>query len=121
MASIRPENFRVAWTIPFYAYCAAVSKPISRELRHCPPAPLSAKSCFMSSSRRQYPFHLIEPKWQKTWDEQQAFRAFNPGEPVPGGPPFGTRHELLAKLSARKDCHSNFTFLTSSRKWADFY
>src|SRR5450432_3246710 len=100
MASIQPENFRVAWTIPFYAYCAAVSKPISRELRHCPPATLSAKSCFMSSSRRQYPFHLIEPKWQKVWDEQQAFRAFNPNEEIPANHPFAQRHKLSGKVSA---------------------
>jgi len=46
----------------------------------------------MSSSRRQYPFHLIEPKWQNTWDEQQVFRAFNPGEEVPVNHPFAIRH-----------------------------
>jgi leucyl-tRNA synthetase len=46
----------------------------------------------MASSRRQYPFHLIEPKWQKTWEEQQAFRAFNPGEVVPANHPFAQRH-----------------------------
>jgi leucyl-tRNA synthetase len=46
----------------------------------------------MSSSRRQYPFHLIEPKWQKTWDEQQAFRAFNPGDEIPANHPFAIRH-----------------------------
>ena len=54
----------------------------------------------MSSSRRQYPFHLIEPKWQKTWDEQQAFRAFNPGEEVPASHPFGVRHGLSGKVAA---------------------
>jgi leucyl-tRNA synthetase len=54
----------------------------------------------MSSSRRQYPFHLIEPKWQKTWDEQQIFRAFNPGESVPDGHPFGIRHNLSGKVAA---------------------
>ena len=27
----------------------------------------------MASGRRQYPFHLIEPKWQRCWDEQQAW------------------------------------------------
>jgi len=56
----------------------------------------------MSSSRRQYPFHLIEPKWQKVWDEQQAFRAFNPGDSVPEGHPFGIRHHLSGKV-ARAD------------------
>src|SRR5260221_4998594 len=54
----------------------------------------------MSSSRRQYPFHLIEPKWQQTWEEQQAFRAFNPGEEVPVNHPFGVRHGLSGKVAA---------------------
>jgi leucyl-tRNA synthetase len=56
----------------------------------------------MASIRRQYPFHLIEPKWQKTWDEQQAFRAFNPGEEVPANHPFGVRHGLSGKVSAEQ-------------------
>jgi leucyl-tRNA synthetase len=54
----------------------------------------------MSSSRRQYPFHLIEPKWQQFWDEQQTFRAFNPGEVLPGGHPFARRHNLSGKVAA---------------------
>jgi leucyl-tRNA synthetase len=49
------------------------------------------------SSRRQYPFHLIEPKWQQHWDEQQAFRAWNPGETLPSGHPFAQRHGLEGK------------------------
>jgi leucyl-tRNA synthetase len=56
----------------------------------------------MSSSRRQYPFHLIEPKWQKVWDEQQACRAFNPGETVPAGHPFAQRHGADAMVAGRK-------------------
>ena len=52
----------------------------------------------MSSSRRQYPFHLIEPKWQQTWEQQQAFRAFNPGETIPEGHPFAERHGREAML-----------------------
>ena len=54
----------------------------------------------MSSSRRQYPFHLIEPKWQQFWDEQQTFRAFNPGEILPDGHPFARRHQLSGKVAA---------------------
>jgi leucyl-tRNA synthetase len=54
----------------------------------------------MSSSRRQYPFYLIEPKWQQFWDEQQTFRAFNPGDSVPEGHPFGKRHGLKGKVAA---------------------
>ena len=54
----------------------------------------------MSSSRRQYPFHLIEPKWQQFWDEQQTFRAFNPGEVLPDGHPFARRQQLSGKVAA---------------------
>ena len=53
----------------------------------------------MSSSRRQYPFHLIEPKWQEFWDKQQTFRAFNPGETVPENHPFARRHQLSGPAS----------------------
>jgi leucyl-tRNA synthetase len=55
----------------------------------------------MASSRRQYPFHLIEPKWQQTWAAQAAFRAFNPGETVPAGHPFAQRHGVDAMASGR--------------------
>jgi leucyl-tRNA synthetase len=46
----------------------------------------------MAGGRRQYPFNLIEPKWQRHWDDQQTFRAWNPGESVPAGHPFARRH-----------------------------
>ena len=46
----------------------------------------------MLSSRKQYPFDLIEPKWQQVWDAQQTFRAWNPGESVPADHPFAARH-----------------------------
>ena len=65
----------------------------------------------MSSSRRQYPFHLIEPKWQKIWDEQQAFRAFNPGDSVPEEHPFGIRHALSGKVADRKFLPPKFYIL----------
>ena len=55
---------------------------------------------YMSSSRRQYPFHLIEPKWQQTWEQQQAFRAFNPNDEIPANHPFAVRHKLSGKVSA---------------------
>ena len=54
----------------------------------------------MASGRRQYPFHLIEPKWQHFWDIQQIFRAFSPGDSVPEGHPFGKRHGLNGKVAA---------------------
>jgi leucyl-tRNA synthetase len=56
----------------------------------------------MSSGRRQYPFHLIEPKWQNLWAEQQAFRAWNPGEKVPENHPFAKRHGADSMLAGRK-------------------
>ena len=46
----------------------------------------------MGSGRRQYPFHLIEPKWQEHWEAQQAFRSWNPGEVIPANHPFAARH-----------------------------
>ena len=54
----------------------------------------------MASSRRQYPFHLIEPKWQQFWDIQQTFRSFNPGEEMPENHPFTRRHKLAGKPAA---------------------
>ncbi len=54
----------------------------------------------MSSSRRQYPFHLIEPKWQGVWDRQQTFRAWNPGEKIPADHPFAQRHGISGKVAA---------------------
>jgi len=51
------------------------------------------------STRRQYPFHLIEPKWQKVWDDQQTFRAWNPGDAMPADHPFGKRHHVSGRLA----------------------
>lgn len=48
----------------------------------------------MSSSRKQYPFDLIEPKWQSHWDKEGTFKAWNPGEPIPANHPFARRHSL---------------------------
>jgi leucyl-tRNA synthetase len=44
--------------------------------------------------RRQYPFHLIEPKWQRFWETQATFRAWNPGDVIPESHPFARRHGL---------------------------
>jgi leucyl-tRNA synthetase len=46
----------------------------------------------MPYGRRQYPFHLIEPKWQAHWAKEQTFRAFNPGEHVPPEHPLRSRY-----------------------------
>ncbi len=51
-------------------------------------------------SRRQYPFHLIEPKSQQLWEQQQTFRAFNPGEEIPAQHPFAQRHGLAGRVAA---------------------
>jgi leucyl-tRNA synthetase len=61
---------------------------------------VSRKMLCSMSQRRQYPFHLVEPKWQKNWDEQQTFRAWNPNESVPDGHPFGLRHNLSGKIAS---------------------
>jgi len=56
----------------------------------------------MAQMRRQYPFHLIEPKWQAHWDAQETFRAFNPGQPPEEDHPFAIRHEQAAPESLAK-------------------
>ena len=63
------------------------------------------------SSRRQYPFHLIEPKWQQHWDAQQTFRAWNPGEVLPHGHPFAQRHQLEGKAAAASELPPKFYLL----------
>ncbi|MFN0067164.1 MAG: class I tRNA ligase family protein, partial [Limisphaerales bacterium] len=62
-------------------------------------------------SRRQYPFHLIEPKWQARWDAEQTFRAFNPGEAVPDGHPFGARHGLAGRTASAAELPPKFYLL----------
>ena len=49
----------------------------------------------MAAGRGQYPFHLIEPKWQRHWEQEQTFRAWNPGETVPPQHPLAQRHQNL--------------------------
>ncbi|MHB9009731.1 MAG: leucine--tRNA ligase [Limisphaerales bacterium] len=56
----------------------------------------------MSSVRRQYPFHLIEPKWQQRWEGEHAFRAWNPGDELPSTHPFARRHGLSGRVEARQ-------------------
>ncbi len=46
----------------------------------------------MASGRKQYPFDLIEPKWQRRWEKEGTFRAWNPGEQPPAEHPFARRH-----------------------------
>lgn len=35
----------------------------------------------MSEKRKPYPYDQIEPKWQTLWDQEETFRAPNPGQP----------------------------------------
>ncbi|MCS7336968.1 MAG: leucine--tRNA ligase [Verrucomicrobiae bacterium] len=65
----------------------------------------------MPSGRKLYPFYLIEPKWQKFWDEQQTFRAFNPGEFIPPEHPFGQRHRLGGKCPSADELPPKFYIL----------
>ena len=86
-----------------FSGCQSPSKP-ENDVSGTPPLPRRATfrkiARSMASSRRQYPFHLIEPKWQQFWDIQQTFRAFNPGESVPEGHPFARRHRLSGQVTA---------------------
>ncbi len=68
-------------------------------------------AALMSSGRRQYPFHLIEPKWQKHWDEQQTFRAWNPGETLPPSHPFAIRHGLESKTATAEQLPPKYYIL----------
>jgi leucyl-tRNA synthetase len=54
-------------------------------------------------ARRQYPFSLIEPKWQQRWAREETFRAFNPGETIPPGHPFGKRHGLEGRQAGERE------------------
>ena len=56
----------------------------------------------MAQLRRQYPFHLIEPRWQSHWEAQETFRAFNPGEQPATGHPFAVRHGDVPPESLEK-------------------
>ncbi|SPE61626.1 Leucine--tRNA ligase [Verrucomicrobia bacterium] len=56
----------------------------------------------MAAGRRQYPFHLIEPKWQRYWEQEQTFRAWNPGEAPPPNHPFALRHSKTPPEKLRK-------------------
>ena len=63
------------------------------------------------SQRRQYPFHLIEPKWQQVWDSQATHRAWNPGETVPASHPFARRHRLEGKRVSAADLPPKYYIL----------
>ena len=54
---------------------------------------------------------MIEPKWQAVWEQQQTFRAWNPGETLPDGHPFAARHKLAGKKVSESDLPPKFYVL----------
>jgi len=62
-------------------------------------------------SRRQYPFHLIEPQWQRHWAAEQTFRAWNPGDRIPESHPFGLRHGLDGRAASASELPPKFYIL----------
>jgi len=62
-------------------------------------------------SRRQYPFHLIEPRWQRHWAAEQTFRAWNPGDRIPESHPFGLRHGLDGRTASASELPPKFYIL----------
>ena len=62
-------------------------------------------------SRRQYPFHLIESRWQQHWAAEQTFRAWNPGDHIPESHPFGLRHDLAGRAASASELPPKFYIL----------
>ncbi len=62
-------------------------------------------------ARRQYPFHLIEPKWQQHWEAEQTFRAWNPGEVLPPDHPFALRHQLAGQTATAQNLPPKYYLL----------
>ena len=46
----------------------------------------------MATIKKQYPFDVIESKWQRLWDENNTFHAWNPNEEKVPQHPFWKRH-----------------------------
>lgn len=46
----------------------------------------------MATIKKQYPFDVIESKWQHLWDANHTFHAWNPGEAEDSQHPFWQRH-----------------------------
>lgn len=65
----------------------------------------------MAIGRKQYPFQLIESKWQKYWEKNQVFRAWNPGEPVAPEHPFARRHPQVIQSNSSKSLPPKYYIL----------
>ena len=46
----------------------------------------------MATIKKQSPFDVIESKWQRLWDENNTFHAWNPNEEKVPQHPFWKRH-----------------------------
>ena len=63
------------------------------------------------AGRNQFPFPQFEARWQRRWEAQQTFRAFNPGDTVPPEHPFGVRHGLAGKTPDAAELPPKFYIL----------
>ena len=68
----------------------------------------------MSGSRRQYPFHLIEPKWQQTRSNNRRSARSIPAKCFRTGIHFPNATDLRAKPPAQKTYRGNSTSSTCS-------
>lgn len=52
----------------------------------------------MATIKKQYPFDVIEAKWQRIWEENNTFQAWNPGQEPDPSHPFWQRHAVNEPL-----------------------
>ncbi len=52
----------------------------------------------MATIKKQYPFDVIEAKWQRFWEENNTFQAWNPGQESDPAHPFWQRHSVANPL-----------------------
>jgi leucyl-tRNA synthetase len=48
----------------------------------------------MATIKKQYPFDVIEAKWQRIWEKNNTFQAWNPGQTPDPSHPFWQRHAV---------------------------
>jgi leucyl-tRNA synthetase len=52
----------------------------------------------MATIKKQYPFDVIEAKWQRIWEKNNTFQAWNPGQAPDPSHPFWQRHTVDGPL-----------------------
>jgi leucyl-tRNA synthetase len=52
----------------------------------------------MATIKKQYPFDVIEAKWQRIWEKNNTFQAWNPGQAPDPSHPFWQRHNVDGPL-----------------------